>query len=214
LSDYMSPFQNTTQALVGGIESLQCLPISGIDNFPAAINLQVQEMEISFHPNYAWLNLPIISDSATFEETETETDHGSLYQKTVNALLPADLLANRQALLQLRNLNLLVKYRDHLGNHKLLNSPSEPLRLSVSFKTETYGGQIGFSLNFSGQHTKPSYFLTLPPLPQFSLNALGQLIYAGDLSESFALNADGQLVVSNGQNARYSLDSKGRIIFS
>tara|TARA_R110002050_G_scaffold201841_1_gene336987 strand:- start:32302 stop:32934 length:633 start_codon:yes stop_codon:yes gene_type:complete len=210
----MSTFQNPAEALVGGIDSIQCIPIIGIASFPETSNLQVAEMEISFQPNYAWLDLPLIEESALYEETESETEHGALYQKDLNGLLPADLLANRQALLKLRHLDLLVKYRDHLGNHKLLNDPSEPLRLSVSFKTESYGGQLGFTLNFSGQHTQPSHFLSLPSLPQFSINALGQLIYAGDLSESFAVNADGQIIASNGQNARYSLDSKGRIVFS
>jgi hypothetical protein len=210
----MSTFQNTIEALVGGIDSIQCIPITGIASFPETSNLQVAEMDISLQPNYAWLDLPIIEDSALYEETESETEHGAVYQKDLIGLLPADLLSNRQALLKLRHLDLLVKYRDHLGNHKLLNTTSEPLRLSVSFKTETFGGQIGFTLNFRGQHTQPSHFLSLPTLPQFSINALGQLIYAGDLSESFTLNANGQLEVTNGQNTRYSLDSKGRIVFS
>ncbi len=209
----MSTFQYPNKALVGGINSLQCIPILGIDSFPAVNDLQIPEMEISFHPNYAWLELPILSESASYEEVESETDHGALYQKDLSALLPADLLANRQALLKLRHLDLLVKYRDHMGNHKLLNTPDEPLRLSTSFKTETYGGQLGFSLSFKGTHTQPSSFLVLPTLPQFSLNADGQLIYAGDLKESFSLNAAGQLVVSNGQNARFSLDSQGRVNF-
>lgn len=210
----MSTFETHQQALVGGINSIQCIPILGVDSFPLISKLQVPEMEIAFLSNYAWLELPILSESARYEEAETETDHGALYQKDLTALLPADLLANRQALLKLRHLNLLVKYRDHLGNHKLLNSPEEPMRLTVSFKTETYGGQLGFTLQFKGQHTRPSSFLTLPNLPQFSLNADGKLIYQGDLSQSFSLNSAGQLVVDGNQKARFSLDSKGRVIFT
>lgn len=214
MSDYMSTFQIPTNALVGGIDSIQCLPILGVKSFPSIFDLQVAEMEIAFYSNYAWIDLPIITESASYEERESETDHGALYQKDLSALLPADLLANRQALLKLRHIDLLVKYRDHMGNHKLLNTPSEPLRLTVSFKTETYGGQLGISLKFQGQHTQPSLFLSLPALPQFSLNAEGKLIYQGDLSETFSLNAAGQLIVDGGQNARFSLDSRGRVNFT
>lgn len=214
MSDYMSTFQIPTNALVGGIDSIQCIPILGLKSFPPILNLQVAEMEIAFFPNYAWIDLPIISESAIYEENESETDHGALYQKDLTALLPADLLANRLALLKLRHLDLLVKYKDHMGDHKLLNSPYEPLRLSVSFRTETYGGQLGFSLKFQGQHTQASSFLSLPTLPQFSLNADGKLQYQGDLSETFSLNAAGQIIVDGGQNARFSLDSKGRVIFT
>lgn len=210
----MSTFVSPSKALVGGIDSLQCIPVLGIDSFPVINNLQVAEMEISFLPNYAWLELPIISESAYCEELESFTDHGALYQKDLSALLPADLLANRQALLNLRHLDLLVKYRDHMGNHKLLNTPNEPMHLTSTFKTETYGGQLGFQLSFHGRHTQPSSFLVLPSTPQFRLNADGQLIYEGDLKETFALNAAGQLVVSGGQNTRFILDSKGRVVFT
>lgn len=214
MSDYMSTFQVPNNALVGGIDSIQCIPIIGVDSFPEVVNLEVAEMEISFHPNYAWIDLPIISETALYQESENETEHGATYQKDLTALLPADLLSNRQALLKLRHLDLLVKYRDHLGNHKVLNLPSEPMRLNSSFKTETYGGQLGFTLKFAGEHTQPSCFLSLPSLPQFNLNQEGKLIYEGDLKETFTLNSAGQLMVDGGQNARYSLDSKGRLIFN
>lgn len=213
MSDNMYIIQEVTKPLIGGISEIQFVPVNGVDSFPKIIDCGIAQMDIILKNGYDWTDIPILDDSGTYEELEADSANGTTYTKRLSAYLPHDLQANRNTLKGLRYLDLLVKYKDRNGNAMILGTVDEPLQLKISFAVNQLGTQKGYSFQFIGQHTFSALFLTLPDLPQFAINELGQLIYEGGLAETFAINSNGQITVTGDQEARYSLDSRGRIVF-
>mgnify|MGYP000527785826 CR=1 FL=1 len=213
MSDNYS-LQETQKSMVSGVNSIQFLPVAGVLNFPDIVSQGLSEMHVELNPGYAWIDIPLLDNSGVYSEEEEETLQGVLYLKKVSCFIPHDQKANRDSLNRLTYVDLIVKYKDRSGNHMILGTPNEPLRIKIGFKVEQLGGTYGYPIHFMGKHTFPAAFLTLPDLPQFSINAEGELVYQGGLEETFILDANGELVVTGTKEARYSLDSKGRVVYS
>jgi hypothetical protein len=209
----MYTIEEVTKPLIGGISEIEFVPVNGVDSFPEIIDSGISKMDIILKSGYSWTDIPILDDSGTYEELEADSANGTTYAKRLSAYLPHDSQVNRNTLKGLRYLDLLVKYKDRNGNAMLLGTIDEPLQVKTSFAVNQLGSQKGYSFQFIGQHTISALFLTLPDLPQFAINELGQLIYQGGLAEDFAIDSDGKITVTGDQEARYSLDSRGRIVF-
>jgi len=210
----MYSIQEVNKALFGGILKIEIVPVEGIDSMPEIVDSTLDEFLIILKSGYSWTDIPILDNSATYEEEEIESSNGISYSKRLSSFLPHDLQVNRNTLQSLKYKDLVVKYKDRSGSSMLIGTIEEPVQLAISFRVGELGGQLGYPLQLRGQHTIPALFLTTPALPQFSINELGQLIYQGDLEESFALNSDGEITVTGAQEGRYSLDSRGRIVFA
>lgn len=214
MSHNMSQISEISKALVSGISSVEYLLTEGINSFPDIQSLGVSEMEIDLKSGYSWQDIPILDDSGTYDDNEVPGPNGIAYEKSLIAFLPHADQTNRNTLHGLRYADLIVRFRDRSGNRHLLGTPDEPITVVVSFRVQQVGNSMGYPITFSGTHTHPTLFLTRPELPQFYINANGQLIYLGDLPESFAINSDGEIEVTGAQEDQYSLDSRGRIAFT
>ncbi len=210
----MYQIEEVKKALVSGIDSIQFVTVDGIDSFPDVIDSGVSEMLIALKSGYEWTDIPILEDSAIYQDNEVSSAQGIAYEKLLSAFLPHALRSTRNTLSKLRFADLIVKFRDRSGNHHILGTPDEPLSIEVGFQVQQLGSSSGYPFSFKGNHTFPGLFLTLPDLPQFIIDEDGKLVYSGDLEESFSLNSDGKLVVSGDQEDRYTLDSRGRVQFS
>lgn len=210
----MYQIEEINKALVSGIDSVQFVPVAGVDSFPEVIDLGVSEMLIILKSGYSWTDIPILEDSATYQDGEQSSSQGIAYEKVLTAFLPHIQRSARNTLQSLRFVDLLVKFRDKSGNHHIVGTPEEPVSVEVGSSVQQLGNSSGYQIAFKGVHTFPGLILTLPDIPQFVINSEGQLVYSEGLEESFSVNSNGELVVTGAQEGRYSLDSRGRLQFS
>lgn len=199
---------------VGGLSFVEIAPAEAIKEMPSLNTTQVPEMLLELKSGYSWLRVPAVLDSFEYQEPENISAQGISYAKEIKCRVANDALAMLDDLRSYLFKDLVVRYKDRLGNFRLVSNPEEPLRLKSDFATAKIGGQIGYSITFSGTHRRRAHFLTLPELPQFYINVDGELIYEGDLNESFNLNSDGELEVTGDFEHRYSIDHKARLIYT
>jgi len=210
----MSQLNEILDPLVGGVSYLEIAPVNWVQSFPSPNGSTISEIGIALKAGKNWLEVPFIHGTARYSEQDETTEHGQVIGKEIVALIPHDDLQNREIFAALNLWDCVVRYRDHQGHKKVAATTEEPMQLRVNFTTAEFAGQIGFALRLNARGRQRSFFEAQPPLPQFYINADGQLIYEGDLAESFAIDTDGKLTATGANENRYQQNNLGQLLFS
>lgn len=210
----MSSLKILDKPLVGGIESLEFVPVEGLDAFPEDNLLSVEPSGLTLKNGYEWIDVPAVAGSLLFSEQQQLSAQGVRYQKEARGFLPHDDLENRTLLQQYLFAKLVLRYKDHTGNWKLSGSPQEPFRMVCNFETAEFAGQIGYRLSFTGRHGSFSRYIINGSLGTININAAGKLVISPELQGVISLSADGKLVANGPDANRYSLNANGELVYT
>jgi len=210
----MSTFNILDKPLIGGIDTLEFVPVEGIDSFPEDHVQLVEPSGLTLKSGYDWVDVPAVAGSMRFSEQEQLSAQGVRYAKEASAFLPHDDQENRALLHQYLFARLIIRYKDHTGNWKLSGNLREPFRLNCNFETAEYAGQLGYRLSFTGRHGHYSRYIKNIRLGTISINAAGQLVISPELQGIISLNSEGELVASGSDANRYRLNANGKLVYT
>jgi len=202
------------KALVGGIQSLQFIPVEGVDSFNLQSSTLGGPSAIILKAGFDWIDVPGVQGSMLYSENQELSAQGVRYAKDVRAFLAHDDFANKELLHSYVFAKLILKYRDYTGNLRICGSPAEPFRLQFDFTTAEFAGQIGFTVRLTGRHGKQGGYLVSNDSPLIWINEDGKLEISPALVGIISLDANGKLVANGADAASYSLSTTGYLVYT
>lgn len=203
----LQSFTVNKNLLVAGIDQFEYIPAADVQPLPNIRDLQISEFNIIVKPGKAWLKGFAVENSLEYEESPQISQQGLSYERALTGTLPHDAALMAHTFHSYSFTPLIVKYTDREGVRRLIGTPAQPVFIQGSFSNPGgHAGQKGFRFRFAGNGTLPALYLTRPSMPQFSINAEGELIYEEGLAESWNLNADGVLTVTGPKETQYSIN--------
>lgn len=207
----MEALTGVSRVIIGGINSFKFVDVAGIDVWPTAANLVVDEADITLKSGYNWQTGSADHNSLIYEETEFYTPQGPVIEAVLNGFLPDDLLVNAQSILSSFNKKYIVIFKTHQGTGRVVGTPDDPCLFTFKTTTAKLGGRKGIDFTFKKKALGLALYL-LDLNIFFYINNLGFLIQEGTNNESLSINSDGQLVVTGPGEGDYSINASGQLV--
>ena len=144
---------------IGGLKTIQYIPVSWISNFPDFVNDQYEITDaITLIPGKQILTAKVLLNSLEFNEDQDDSKQGRAYTQEVNGIIPnwTPLLAQQFNLMKDHRFIIIVS--DKEDQERIIGTPLYPLRFSSSLKTgKTASNLKHTSIQFIGQRPDKAY---------------------------------------------------------
>lgn len=145
---------------LGGVQEVYLLPQAALLTSPVRSGARILG-NLNLRPGAVWYPLRAVLDTAGFDESFT-TDRGQgLHTGRLQGSLAEDTPVLAQALLQYRNVRLVLLYRDRNGQLKLAGDATSWYTLSYALETQQGpASRNGYKLELVGTTRHPALFYT------------------------------------------------------
>jgi hypothetical protein len=143
---------------LGGVQEVYLLPQAALLRSPVRSGSRIVG-NLALRPGAVWYPLRAVLDTAGFDEAFTTDRSQGLHAGRLQGTIAEDTPELARALLQYRNVRLVVLYRDRNGQLKLAGDATSWYLLSYTLETQQLvPGRNGYQVELTGSTRQPALF--------------------------------------------------------
>lgn len=142
---------------IGGSNALKFAYVDDVESIPDAI-MQTVDQAIVMKTGKRFYDLPFTIETLGFTDTQSDSENGAMYEKSVKGFCPCDVSTNAAAFNYMENSRFILVVNDNNGLRRIIGTVAEPLqfkadRVSPAVTAET----PGYNFSFYGQGAQQAY---------------------------------------------------------